>query len=39
VKDLKFAHAFCDRFEPGKTRFGPDADAQIQRRIEAVFEE
>lgn len=38
VKDLKFAYAFCDRFEPGQTRFGPDADAQIQQRIEAVFE-
>ena len=39
VKDLKFAYAFCDRFEPGKTRFGPDADAQIQRHIEAIFED
>ena len=37
VKDLKFAYAFCDRFDPATTRYGPDADAEIQARIEAVF--
>ncbi|MFO8151631.1 hypothetical protein [Thioalkalivibrio sp.] len=38
VKDLKFAYAFCDRFEPGTTLYGPDADAKIKARIEAVFD-
>ncbi len=39
VKDLKFAYAFCDRFDPATTQFGPDADQHIQARIEAVFDE
>jgi len=39
VKDLKFAYAFCDRFDPATTRYGPGADAEIQARIEAVFEQ
>lgn len=37
VKDLKFAYALCDRFDPATTRYGPGADAEIQARIEAVF--
>ena len=37
VKDLKFTYAFCDRFDPATTRYGPGADAEIQARIEAVF--
>lgn len=37
LKDLKFAYAFCDRYDPESTRLGPGADAEIQARIEAVF--
>ncbi len=37
VKDLKFAYAFCDRFDPDTTRFGPHADAEIRERLEAMF--
>ncbi|ADC73061.1 conserved hypothetical protein [Thioalkalivibrio sp. K90mix] len=39
VKDLKFAYAFCDGFDPASTQYGPDADQHIQTRIEAVFDE
>jgi hypothetical protein len=38
VKDLRFAYAFCDGFDPETTRYGPGADAKIQTRIEAVFD-
>ncbi len=38
VKDLKFAYAFCDRFDPQTTQHGPDADQHIQARIEALFD-
>lgn len=39
VKDLKFAYAFCDRFDPASTQYGPDADQHVQARIEAIFDE
>jgi hypothetical protein len=38
VKDLKFAYAFCDRFDPQTTQYGPDADQHIQARVEALFD-
>lgn len=36
LKDLRFDYGFCDGFEPGKSRFGPGADAAIRERIERV---
>ena len=38
LQDLKYAYAFCDVFTPGWTQIGPDADAQIQRNLQAVLD-
>lgn len=39
LKDLKFAYAFCDVFDAARTRFGPGADLEIGRRLEALFDD
>ncbi len=39
LKDLKFAYAFCDVFDASSTRFGPDADVEIGRQLEALFDD
>jgi len=39
LKDLKFDYAFCDVFDATRTRFGPGADREIGRRLEALFDD
>jgi hypothetical protein len=38
LQDLQFDYAFTDDFEPGSTRFGPGAAAEIKLRLEQALE-
>ncbi|MDA8108521.1 MAG: hypothetical protein M0015_07820 [Betaproteobacteria bacterium] len=38
LQDLRFEYAFTDVFEPGRTRFGPGADAAIRIRLQRLLE-
>lgn len=38
LQDLKYQYAFTDDFDPDRSRYGPGADAAIQREIAVVLE-
>lgn len=38
LQDVKFEYAFTDDFDPQTSRFGPGADAAIQRELAHVFD-
>lgn len=39
LQDLRFEYAFTDAFEPGRTRFGPGADAAIRAHLRRWLED
>jgi len=38
LQDQRFEYAFTDVFEPGRTRFGPGADAAIGARLARLLD-
>ena len=38
LQDQRFAYAFTDVFEPGRTRFGPGADAAVNGNLRRLLE-
>lgn len=38
LRDLRYEYAFTDVFEPGRTRFGPGADAAVREGLERLLE-
>jgi len=39
LQDQRFEHAFCDVFEPGRTRFGPRAGAAVRENLRRLLED
>ena len=38
LQDQRFEYAFTDLFEPGRTRFGPGADAAVRENLERLLD-